>query len=113
MTEQSIGFKIVKDEWLTEDGEPADQTSGTHRRILEVNMNKGDVSAVNYGANANTSGGFRALAELRDGRLTDDTLTAPARSLLADTTYEIDIEAPAPDPLLAAYVSLWDMRRES
>lgn len=70
--EMSFAFQVVRDEWLDDDGNKSDSFDGTKRRILEVNLNKGDVSAVNYGANDTTSGGFReiemALAELRDGR---------------------------------------------
>jgi len=119
MTEQSFGFKVVRDEWQNADGEPADDQTGTHRRILEVNMNRGDVSAVNFGANPNTDGGFRtdmALAELRDGRLpVDDALTALARTLLTeqrDLEIQIDVPAEEPDPLVAAYLSLWELRRD-
>ncbi len=88
MVEQSFAFKVVRDAWFNEDGDPADQNTGTHRRILEVNMNRGDVSAVNFGANPNTSGGFRsdmALAELRDGRLpTEDALARLAGAFLEE-----------------------------
>lgn len=70
--EMSFGFRVVQDEWTDEEGRASDRNVGVNRRILEVNMNKGDVSAVNYGANPTTSGGFRsvdlALSELRAGR---------------------------------------------
>jgi HK97 family phage prohead protease len=84
MDEMSFGFRVMREEWQNADGEPADQSTGTHRRILEVNMNKGDVSAVNYGANDTTAGGFRALAELRDGRIPDDALTQLARAVVEE-----------------------------
>ncbi len=70
--EMSFAFRVVRDEWTDDNGDPSDSWEGTKRRILETNLNKGDVSAVNYGANDTTSGGFReiemALAELRDGK---------------------------------------------
>ncbi len=74
--EMSFAFRVTRDEWLDAEGNPSNEYEGVQRRITEVNLNKGDVSAVNYGANDPTSGGFRevemALAELRDGRdLTD------------------------------------------
>lgn len=74
--EMSFAFRVTRDEWTDADGKPSNEYEGVKRRITEVNLNKGDVSAVNYGANDTTSGGFRdvemALAELRDGRdLTD------------------------------------------
>ncbi len=85
MDEMSFGFRVTRDRWLNGDGEEVDQSVGTHRRILEVNMNKGDVSAVNYGANETTSGGFRAMAELRDGRLpVDDELKRLAEIVLEE-----------------------------
>lgn len=70
--EMSFAFRVVADQWFDDKGDPSNEWDGTKRRITEVNLNKGDVSAVNYGANDTTSGGFRdvemALAELRDGR---------------------------------------------
>jgi HK97 family phage prohead protease len=70
--EMSFGFRVTRDEWTDANGDPSNEYDGVNRRILEVNLNKGDVSAVNYGANDTTSGGFReiemALAELRDGK---------------------------------------------
>lgn len=59
--EMSFAFRVVRDEWFDDDGEPSDWLEGTRRRILEINQHKGDVSAVNYGANDATS------AMLRDG----------------------------------------------
>lgn len=74
--EMSFGFRVEKDEWYDADGERSNSAVGTERRIAEINLNKGDVSAVNYGANPNTSGGFRAadmaFAELRAGRQVND-----------------------------------------
>jgi HK97 family phage prohead protease len=45
--EMSFGFWITRQQWSPD----FDQ-----RDILEVNLNKGDVSVVNYGANPNTAG---------------------------------------------------------
>jgi HK97 family phage prohead protease len=74
--EMSFAFRVTRDEWFDDAGNRSNEQDGTKRRILEVNLNKGDVSAVNYGANDTTSGGFRdvelALAELRDGREISD-----------------------------------------
>jgi HK97 family phage prohead protease len=70
--EMSFAFRVVADEWTDAEGNPASMMDGVNRRITEINLNKGDVSAVNYGANPTTSGGFRemqmALSELRDGK---------------------------------------------
>ncbi len=87
--EMSFAFRVTRDEWYDDEGKLSTEYEGTKRRILEVNLNKGDVSAVNYGANDTTSGGFRdvemALAELRDGGdLSDkqrDVIRSLARSL--------------------------------
>jgi HK97 family phage prohead protease len=83
--EMSFAFRVVKDEWFDQNGDPSNDMVGTERRISEINMDHGDVSAVNYGANPATSGGFRyrnidaALAELRSGTLRDEY-----RELIAD-----------------------------
>lgn len=83
--EMSFGFRVTRDEWFDEDGEPSNSMVGTDRRITEVNLNKGDVSAVNYGANDATSGAFRdidrALATLRCGHALTDEQRALIRSL--------------------------------
>lgn len=83
--EMSFGFRVTRDEWTDADGKPSNEYEGVNRRILEVNLNKGDVSAVNYGANDTTSGGFRevemALAELRDGKEITDKQRETIRGL--------------------------------
>lgn len=85
--EMSFAFRVTRDEWLNEDGQPSNEYEGVQRRITEVNLNKGDVSAVNYGANDTTSGGFRdiemAMAELRDGRDLTDKQRDTIRQLAA------------------------------
>ena len=47
LNEMSFAFRVVNQEW---------DEDYTERRILEVNMNQGDVSLVNYGANPHTAG---------------------------------------------------------
>lgn len=47
MDEMSFAFRVTRQEW---------NDSYTERWINEVNLNKGDVSIVNYGANPHTSG---------------------------------------------------------
>jgi HK97 family phage prohead protease len=114
MREMSFGFRVQRDEWLDEDGEPADDQTGTQRRITEVNMNNGDVSALGIGANPTTSGGFRAeavLAELRDGLLRPDALAELVRAVVTPTDPEPEPE-PEPDLLLAAFTSAWDALRD-
>ena len=59
MDEMSFAFWVIRDEWTYDDNE--------HRLLREVNIHKGDVAIVNYGANPNTSVGIadavRALAD--------------------------------------------------
>jgi HK97 family phage prohead protease len=102
--EQSFGFRVVADEWMDEDGEPSNMMEGTQRRILEVSLNKGDVSAVNYGANPATSGGFRsldrALSDLRAGKPLSDEQRAELRSFAAGID-ETTVEKEVPPEVLA------------
>jgi HK97 family phage prohead protease len=90
LDEMSFGFRVTRDEWFDERGEPSNKMVGTERRISEVNMNKGDVSVVNYGANPATSGGFRdldiALMHHRAGK----PLTDLERDILRDFAAGID-----------------------
>jgi HK97 family phage prohead protease len=83
--EMSFGFRVTRDEWFDEEGNQSNSAVGTERKITEINLNKGDVSAVNYGANDATSGAFRdidrALAELRCGHALTDEQRALVRSL--------------------------------
>lgn len=100
VNEQSMGFRVVADEWFDEDDAPSNRNVGTKRLITEINLNKGDVSAVNYGANDAAGGGFRTLdrafAELRAGKpLTDDQ-----RSLLRSFAAAVDETThPASEPI--------------
>lgn len=54
MDEMSFAFRTVRHEWSNDE---------TDRRLLELNLDKGDVSVVNFGANPHTSAGLRALLE--------------------------------------------------
>jgi HK97 family phage prohead protease len=60
--EMSFGFRVVRQEWSPD---------YSQRDITEVNLNKGDVSVVNYGANPATAG-----AELRGLGASPDELRA-------------------------------------
>ena len=78
LNEMSFAFRVVKQSWLDADGEevPWWDLSGIERHLTEVNVNKGDVSVVNYGANPYTDAKLRALldvqAELRSAALDDE-----------------------------------------
>lgn len=84
--EMSFAFRIVRGQWSPD---------YTEYRILEVDLDRGDVSAVNYGANPNTSISARAhqalaaveelppailrgIAQRAEERLGNDTTEAPA-----------------------------------
>lgn len=67
MDEMSFAFRTIRDEWRDEEGNPSNQDEGTQRRLLEVSIDKGDVSVVNFGANPATSTELnRALRALVD-----------------------------------------------
>lgn len=103
--EMSFGFRVTRDEWTDEDGEPASWSDGTRRTIREINLNHGDVSAVNYGANPATSGTFhaaeQALAELREGREINARQKAVLRALSGE-----DESQPSTAELIAAHLAL-------
>jgi HK97 family phage prohead protease len=75
-TEMSFAFTTIRQMWLNAAGEevPWWDMSGIERHLMELNINKGDVSVVNYGANDATSAHLRslsgdaAIADLRAGR---------------------------------------------
>ncbi len=85
----SFAFRIVRGEWSPD---------YTQYRILEVDLDRGDVSAVNYGANPNTSISARAKQAIA----AVDELPAPylralaarAGERLGDTAEPQAIEAP-------------------
>lgn len=54
MDEMSFAFRTVRQEWNEDENE---------RRLLEVNIHKGDVSVVNYGASDATSAQLRSVTE--------------------------------------------------
>lgn len=74
--EMSFAFRVVRQEW---------NDDYTDRSITEVNLNKGDVSAVNYGANDKTSIGVRAVDLLDQLAGFDDAeVLAELRSVSGD-----------------------------
>ena len=111
--EMSFAFRVVADEWTDDDGQPDSPATGTHRRVLEVNLNKGDVSAVNYGANPATSGGFRdldrALAELRAGK----ALTDEQRAMVRSFAQGLDDLAPEAPQEMVLMLQLHELRHSA
>lgn len=95
--EMSFAFRVMRQEWNEE---------YTERYITEVNIERGDVSVVNYGANPHTSVGLRAfadsLAELRAGK----QLSSATMSTLQEV---LDLIAGADDGLDDAQEVLSDL----
>jgi HK97 family phage prohead protease len=83
LDEMSFAFRVIKDVWLTKDGEevPWWNLDGIERHIQEVSLQNGDVSIVNYGANPYTSAELRAM----------DALHALAEARGAGEPPEIDL----------------------
>ncbi|MFF1597685.1 HK97 family phage prohead protease [Streptomyces mirabilis] len=77
LDEMSFAFRVTRQEWSPD---------YTQRDITEVNMSKGDVSIVNYGANPHTAGMTSLRSALADGTLDRDRLAEMLRSIpdLAD-----------------------------
>ncbi len=67
LNEMSFAFRVVEQQW---------NGDYTDRQITEINMNKGDVSVVNYGANPATSSALRGLSEVCDLAELDAAITA-------------------------------------
>lgn len=63
--EMSFAFRVTQQQWLNSDGEevPWWDLSGIERHIQAVDLEKGDVSAVNYGASPHTSASLRSLVD--------------------------------------------------
>lgn len=77
LDEMSFAFRVMKQSWRDADGEevPWWDMSGIERHITEVNIHKGDVSVVNYGANPHTDAKLRSLADaMRDLTVDPDSL---------------------------------------
>ena len=98
--EMSFAFRIRKQRWLNADGEevPWWDLSGIDRHIDEVDIHKGDVSVVNYGANPHTSGASvaRALSDLRTWSL-DDVDEAELRDAIGYLTSLLPAPTVHPD----------------
>lgn len=107
MDEMSFAFRTIRDQW--EDVELADGTVADMgaRRLLEVSIDKGDVSVVNFGANPATSSELqRALRSLAAG---DAEMLAEVRGLdvdLAAVRRALAQEGKASKTSVARYVAL-------
>lgn len=93
--EMSFGFSVTRQQWSPE----FDQ-----RDILEVNLNKGDVSVVNYGANPHTAGAqmnarqlAAALRQVREARAlepADTEALGRVLQLLSAADAAVDVAQP-------------------
>jgi HK97 family phage prohead protease len=92
LDEMSFAFRVTRQEWSPD---------WTQRDITEVNMNKGDVSIVNYGANPHTSG----LTSLR-GLVVGQVLT---REMLENALRELE-GAPVEESAPVLDLSLYEAR---
>jgi HK97 family phage prohead protease len=113
--EMSFAFRVVRQEWDEE---------YVKRRLVEVNIHRGDVSVVNYGANPATSATLRALslagladlepaeilAEVRAAGVTDMATLAAVRDVLARA---VAAAPPAEPDAPAAGMSLDEARQLS
>lgn len=97
--EMSFAFRVTDDQWSPD---------YMHRTITGADINKGDVSAVNYGANPFTAGASLRSAELQRfanairgaGTEVDPEALAALRSALADPTIPAE-QAQSKLPLFA------------
>ena len=98
MDEMSFAFRAVRQEWNEDE---------TERRLLEVNIHKGDVSVVNFGANPATNVSIqRALEAIAAG---DESALAEVRRSGVDlTAVQRNIRAvhPSPGPRLMTVTEL-------
>jgi HK97 family phage prohead protease len=98
LDEMSFAFRVTAQRWLTTDGEevPWWDMNGVNRQIDAVDINKGDVSIVNYGANPFTDAALRGLDDdtLFDVVRGKPELIARAAALLIPVSPEPAIEAP-------------------
>lgn len=74
MDEMSFAFRTIRHEWNTEE---------TERRLLELNLDKGDVSVVNFGASPHTSAGIRSM---------QDAIAAITAGDLAEARAALDLD---------------------
>ncbi len=97
--EMSFAFRVMRQQWSPDYDE---------RALLELNLDRGDVSAVNYGANPNTSIGvqraFRSMRPAKLHRMAEEVRAGKALSASTmDTLGQVlDLIASADDSVDAA-----------
>ncbi|MEU6582757.1 HK97 family phage prohead protease [Nocardia sp. NPDC046763] len=107
ITEMSFAFRVIRQQWSPDYDE---------RALVELDLNRGDVSAVNYGANPYTSVGTRAFrsarpariarlaAQVRAGSLSDVDAATIAHVL--DLVAAADVAVDRAQPLLAELIGV-------
>jgi len=95
VTEMSFAFRIESGQWSPD---------YTEYRINQVDLDRGDVSAVNYGANPHTSISARSLYEALD-RLEGPQIEAALRRLQAREPQALTIPTGASVALLRAHLA--------
>lgn len=90
LDEMSFAGWFLRSQWEEEDGTIGDPATAPIRRVLEVKLDKGDNSIVNYGANPGTAGATltRALSDLKSGRM----LSPQQRHVVLVALGDIDLE---------------------
>lgn len=110
LDEMSFAFRVAKQQWLDVDGEevPWWDLAGIERHITEVNIDKGDVSVVNYGANPFTDAALRSLTDTLADLVADrDSLDeGELRAAIAQLTALL----PESDPTLDAQQAELELR---
>lgn len=105
ITEMSFAFQILDGEWSDD---------FTEFRILEVELDRGDVSAVNYGANPYTSVAARQTEVMQDFRRLPEGAQREALQQLAERVVSAaSAEATAIDDLAAARAAALPVKQPS
>ena len=87
LNEMSFAFRVTRQDW---------QDNGMTRRIQEVNLNRGDVSVVEFGANPHTAGSLSLRNRMTEAGITAEQLGMAFRALTAyNETRALDPESEA------------------
>lgn len=94
LDQMSFAFRVIKQQWTwVEDESLGGDSERDKREIIEVNIDRGDVSVVNQGANPSTSFSLRDASELLSGLSREDLLEF-VRSLTPDPEEPAAVQQP-------------------